>query len=501
MGITHAYAGDIVKAERDEHGDLIVHGKATGPDLDLDGQICDPAWLKKAMPEWFEWANVREMHQPIAAGVGVEMAAEGDDFLLVSKCIDEGTAKKLEAGVLRGYSIGIKNAKVVKDASAPGGRIVGGDIVEVSYVDRPCNPTATLAIAKAADGELAPVEAEPAEDGDEDEGTGDGDAPKAIAMTEAELHAFILKTVRPVETTDDDRERAIALIKAVGPNGEIDEAPDIAGGRQAIALIARLIKAEADELAAGELDESCDISLLVSAVECLKMWLAREQSADSGADGGEGVTYVALAAQLGYTPAEADALAPEVKAALAELAKRDFSAKERQQAADEGQAMPDGSFPIKTVQDLKNAIRAVGRAKDPAAAKAHIKRRARALGESDLIPDDWKDVDADVTKTTGTDTVSKDEIADLVKGAVTEATKAAQERIDALAAELAKVKATPLPGGPVVTATATRQQASGPDLDKAAYYEAMAGQVQDPAAATGYRQKAAELRRAAGQSH
>jgi phage head maturation protease len=70
--------------------------------------------------------------------------------------------------------------------------------------------------------------------------------------------------------------------------------------------------------------------------------------------------------------------------------KREFSDKEREDAASAGQALPDGSFPIKSVQDLKNAIRAIGRAKDPAKAKAHIKARAKALGASDLIPDTWK---------------------------------------------------------------------------------------------------------------
>jgi hypothetical protein len=70
--------------------------------------------------------------------------------------------------------------------------------------------------------------------------------------------------------------------------------------------------------------------------------------------------------------------------------KRDFSDKEREHLAGTGAAMPDGSYPIKTVQDLRNAIHAIGRAKDPAAVKAHIRRRAQALGRTDLIPDSWK---------------------------------------------------------------------------------------------------------------
>ena len=78
--------------------------------------------------------------------------------------------------------------------------------------------------------------------------------------------------------------------------------------------------------------------------------------------------------------------------------KREFSADERQSAASSGAALPDGSFPIKDKQDLSNAIHAIGRAKDPAAAKAHIKTRASALGATDMLPDGWSKRDGDVAE-------------------------------------------------------------------------------------------------------
>lgn len=536
MAITHAFAAEITKAERDENGDLIVHGKATGPDLDLDEQVCDPAWLREAMPEWAKWGNLREMHQPIAAGVGLECAAEGDDWWVKSQVVDEGTAKKIEAGALKGYSVGIKNARVVKDATAPGGRIVGGQIVEVSYVDRPCNPTATLAIAKAAgaDAELAPVEAEDAEEASEDEGDDVDKAAKGSKDVAAEFMEFIRKNwvdwqaVKRNEDRDKDRERAVALVKAVGPNGEIDEAPDIEGGRQAIALIARLIKAEADELAAGELDESWDIALLLQAVDSLKFWLKREQAADAGTDGGdEGVTYVALEADADL----GKSLTSEEKSKFTAQAKKDptqhLSAAIRricewaksgnlptgttrsdlhwmydQYVAELKRRDPKsnagGGFPGES--SGKAATTGAGVNADVVKCKSlsDILASVKARTQSDEGNGDGK------KKTTEADHakfVSKDEIGDLVKAAVTEATKAAQERYDALAAELAKVKATPLPGGPVVTAATPRQHTAGTDLDKAAHYERMATAVQDPATAAGYRQLAAQHRAAAGQSH
>lgn len=73
-----------------------------------------------------------------------------------------------------------------------------------------------------------------------------------------------------------------------------------------------------------------------------------------------------------------------------ELNEREFSENRRKKLAKNGEAMKDGSFPIVNKEDLKNAIKAHGRAKDPEAAKAHIKARARALKATNLLPDDWK---------------------------------------------------------------------------------------------------------------
>ncbi|GGB00502.1 hypothetical protein GCM10011491_30880 [Brucella endophytica] len=69
--------------------------------------------------------------------------------------------------------------------------------------------------------------------------------------------------------------------------------------------------------------------------------------------------------------------------------KRSFTAEQREQAASSGAAMPDGSFPIISAGDLKNAIHATGRADSPEAAKKHIISRAKALGHTDLLPDGW----------------------------------------------------------------------------------------------------------------
>jgi hypothetical protein len=66
-----------------------------------------------------------------------------------------------------------------------------------------------------------------------------------------------------------------------------------------------------------------------------------------------------------------------------------YTDEQRDEMAKGGMAMPDGSYPIKDVEDLRNAIQAYGRAKDKDATKAHIIKRAMDLGQEDLIPENW----------------------------------------------------------------------------------------------------------------
>ena len=87
-----------------------------------------------------------------------------------------------------------------------------------------------------------------------------------------------------------------------------------------------------------------------------------------------------------------DAYLAKVQDALTEIeSKRKFTQEQRDKDASTGAALPDGSYPIENESDLKNAISAYGRAKDKAAAKAHIMARAAALGCEDMLPDGWGD--------------------------------------------------------------------------------------------------------------
>jgi hypothetical protein len=152
----------ITKREKDPvTGFWTVYGKATGPDLDLDEQRMDPDWLAKAVPDWFETgANVREMHKASAVGKGTDLTKDGDDYWLKTLVVDAEACNKVEHEVYTGYSITVRNPRIIKDASAPNGRIVGGMIPEISLVDRPCLPSAKFLTCKAlggAPGELEPI--------------------------------------------------------------------------------------------------------------------------------------------------------------------------------------------------------------------------------------------------------------------------------------------------------------------------------------------------------
>ena len=157
---TNVYAG-IIKMDENSDGTLTVYGKATDDTLDIDQQICDPAWLDRAMPEWFmTGGNIREQHSNIAAGVAKEYEQKGDGHYISALVVDPVSVKKVKNKVLRGFSIGIKSPRVVRDQKAANGRIIDGQIVEVSLVDRPANPNCQLILAKSIAGESTLVKSE-----------------------------------------------------------------------------------------------------------------------------------------------------------------------------------------------------------------------------------------------------------------------------------------------------------------------------------------------------
>ena len=75
-----------------------------------------------------------------------------------------------------------------------------------------------------------------------------------------------------------------------------------------------------------------------------------------------------------------------------------ISRKVRMRLAEAGKALPDGSYPIRNIQDLKNAIRAYGRSKPGSRGrvKRHIMKRAISLRKENIIPENWRGAATDL---------------------------------------------------------------------------------------------------------
>lgn len=97
-----------------------------------------------------------------------------------------------------------------------------------------------------------------------------------------------------------------------------------------------------------------------------------------------------------------------------------FSVSERKELADKGEAMPDGKYPIRNKQDLKDAIRLSGSSdKSKTEVRMWIKKRAKELGLEEELPENWKDESKEIEKTIGTEStqiLSKESLDSKEKG-------------------------------------------------------------------------------------
>lgn len=107
-----------------------------------------------------------------------------------------------------------------------------------------------------------------------------------------------------------------------------------------------------------------------------------------GDDGKSYDVFVSLEGEvLGWDEYDASEAA-DIDAEVADLAlKAMYDEETLMKMVQDGEAMPDGAFPIKDEEDLENAVQAYPRAADKPAAKSHIMKRAQELGKEDMIPE------------------------------------------------------------------------------------------------------------------
>jgi len=149
-GNLHLYA-PLRKIEDDDDGETVrVSGVASSETVDAAGEVVAATAIKDALPDFFKGGTgaLREMHQMIAAGVVLEAEIDtANRTVIIAKVVDPGTIRKLRAGVFRGFSIG---GKVLARDDKNKRLITKIRLDEISLVDRPANPAATLDVWKAA---------------------------------------------------------------------------------------------------------------------------------------------------------------------------------------------------------------------------------------------------------------------------------------------------------------------------------------------------------------
>ena len=485
----------IIKSEKTADGTLRVTGKAADSSVDRDYQIADEAWLDKAMGAWYgepDGGNIREQHDgKRAVGTAIEYR-KGDDGVhyITAEIVDPVTVAKIDKNVLKGFSWSARNARVTVDKSAAGGRIVDGQIYEVSVVDRPANPGCRFTIAKAdgpdGDADLELVEEPELEvEVDKTETTDAGviektDEPR---FTPADM-AAILKSLgkpkneepaeAPAEKADDgettkavsaDERKEMADKGIAMPNGDFP-IPDEGHLRSAVG---HLGKYTGDEAAAKKhiikrakalkltnlLPDAWGVSKAFTAVAALDKALE---------DAGFHVSKVDADAAAGENVDIADG-----KAAIAAIARLIIS---------EAEELAEGHLcEIDDIQTLVSAACALQYFVQSEAQEVTSQMPPTAAAEPTtevtVSVETGKADDATTTETpagapaapvektdASDETLTKDDLSHLLESTIAKAVAPYKDELDLVKGQLAKVLETPRPDGPARTRTTAHTAAA-----------------------------------------
>jgi hypothetical protein len=158
------FYGELKKVEEQDDGSIKVFGIASTGARDDAGEIVTPDAMKAAIPDYLKFGAVREMHGPSAAGTALQCYVDDDgNTNLAAHIVDPVAVKKVKAGVYKGLSIG---GKVLKRDPKDPTTITALKLNEISLVDRPANPEASINMWKIAETdapEPAPVQKSSAE--------------------------------------------------------------------------------------------------------------------------------------------------------------------------------------------------------------------------------------------------------------------------------------------------------------------------------------------------
>lgn len=475
---------EIVKSDKNADGTMMVYGKATDDSLDIDQQICDPVWLDRAMPEWFKsGGNIREQHSNIAAGVAKEYEKKTDGHYIHALVVDAQSVKKVETGVLKGFSIGIKSPRVVRDEKAVNGRIIDGQIVEVSIVDRPANPNCQLVLAKSVAGESG-----------------------------------IWKVEELIENAENVTEKALDFDRNSTESGKVktasalvDTAKSLVAGDvkkfdqklydDARRALAQLIVIEAGEMSEGS-NEEMSLAHLLSAVHHLFAWYEGEEAE------GEVMENIEMSADA-EKKMDAEMCAGCDKAEKECKCAGGFKAMEKKEKSAEGKCLECGCHAPEESHGRDDVTTAEVVAPEETPKSAEPTEEVKELEDQELPATEEaateeaapaEEVAEEAAKEDSATENVEEEIKAIVEEAVKSATKsltveianliaakeAASEKAVGLETELAAAKSLAVAGGPKRTIKPI-DHASSDLLVKAATYKAKADATTDPDLAKGYK--------------
>jgi hypothetical protein len=487
---------NIEKADRNADGTMTVYGKATDDSLDIDQQICDKDWLDRAMPHWFKsGGNIREQHSNIAAGVAKEYEAKKDGHYITALVVDPVSVKKVDSGVLKGFSIGIKNPRVVRDHKAANGRIIDGQIVEVSLVDRPANPNCQLVLAKSASGDETVIQVE--------------ELHETLVIEKNNL----IQSENKSEKESDSMEQTNLVVpkSIVGDLIKFDKT-QFEAAREALA---NLISIEAQEMKEGH-NELASISHLLEAVAHLSAWYAGEVAEGEVAEEAD----IELSAKEDKEK-EYKTSKKKMKKEEEDIDDEDEEDEDAEKEADaDDKKCADCGMKMKMCKCMKSPAAEdmtptaeTGANLDTATivppSDAPKSAEVGGLEVADTVAEETatEEAPAEEAKEVSADENSADKIEAIVEEVVEKATKAlkseianlvsakeaAEVRAMNLETELATAKSLAIGGGPKRTANPVDVKATSDLLTKAAVYRAKAQATTDPVLAKGYKQLAEEF--------
>lgn len=180
------------KVEDQADGTVYCEGIATAEVVDSHGEVVRHDASVKAFQEWtsamskatdgMSMGNIREMHQPVAAGKAVLWRQDDTTKanIIGVVVVDPDACAKVRSRVYTGFSIGGDQVEygTVKIGQTTVPSIEAYRLSEVSLVDRPACPAALFSLVKRDDTEPSPQSAAPEDSPAEDVPAEDTPAPE-----------------------------------------------------------------------------------------------------------------------------------------------------------------------------------------------------------------------------------------------------------------------------------------------------------------------------------